>query len=72
MGELTVQGMSNTAWAFARASRSDVALFRTLAGAVEQLVGRFNAQNYANTAWAFAMARQSDAELFRVLARAVV
>ena len=53
------QELANTAWAFAKASQSDVALFRLLASAVERWVSEFKPQELINTAWAFASVVQS-------------
>ena len=70
VGDFNVQGLANTAWAFATASSSDAQVFAALARAAELRLSDFNVQALANTAWAFAMAAQSDAELFRALAAA--
>ena len=53
MGDLNVQDLRNTAWAFARAGQPNAQLFTTLASAAEWCVANFNAQELANTEWAF-------------------
>ena len=55
MSEFTVQGLANTAWAFATVKRSDEKLLMVWARTVERRVNEFNDQGLANTAWAFAM-----------------
>ena len=49
-GDLNVQELANTAWAFATAGQSDVELFTAFAGAAERRLGDFNMQGLANTA----------------------
>ena len=71
MGDFKAQGLANTAWAFATAGQSEVALCRALARAAERLVGDFNAQGLANTAFSFSKEGQSEALLFAALATAV-
>jgi len=53
-----MQGLTNTAWAFATAGQSDALLFAALAKAVQQHVSDFNMQELVNTAWSFATAGQ--------------
>ena len=64
-----MQGLANTAWAFATVSQQDAQLFAALARVAELRLGDFKVQDLANTAWAFATAGQPDAQLFMVLAR---
>ena len=64
-----MQGLPNTAWAFATSGRSNATLFTALARAAEWHVGDFHAQQLANTAWAFATIGESNALLFTALAR---
>ena len=62
LGDFNVQGLANTAWAFATASSSDAQVLAVLARAAAELqLGDFNVQDLGNTAWAFATARQQDA-----------
>ena len=70
MGELNLQNLANTAWAFATAGHMDASLFGALATAAQRCMVAFNSQALANTAWAFATARQDDASLFAALATA--
>ena len=67
LGDLKVQYLANTAWAFATASQSDAQLFAALANMAELRPSNFNMQSLANTAWGFATASQSDAELFWIM-----
>ena len=60
MSDFNVQGIANTAWAFATVRSSDAQLFAALARASEVCMDDLNAQGLANTAWAFATAGQSD------------
>ena len=53
-GDVKVQDLANTAWAFTTASQQDAQLFAALARAAEPRLGDVNLQNLANTAWAFA------------------
>ena len=68
MGDFHLQELTNTAWAFARAGRSDVSLFAALATPAERHMGDFNSQGLANVAWAFATAGRNDASLFAAVA----
>ena len=73
LGDFKVQGLANTAWAFATASQQDAQLFAALARVAELRLGDFevqvselrlgdfNVQGLGNTAWAFATASQQDA-----------
>ena len=61
LGDFEVQGLANTAWAFATASQQDAQLFAALARVAELCLGDFKVQDLANTAWAFATASQQDA-----------
>eukprot|EP00747_Dinoflagellata_sp_TGD_P127966 gnl/TRDRNA2_/TRDRNA2_174464_c5_seq3.p2 gnl/TRDRNA2_/TRDRNA2_174464_c5~~gnl/TRDRNA2_/TRDRNA2_174464_c5_seq3.p2 ORF type:complete len:101 (-),score=10.69 gnl/TRDRNA2_/TRDRNA2_174464_c5_seq3:5-307(-) len=64
------QGLSNTAWAFARTSSSDDKLFTQLARAiiVESQLGEFTPQQLANSAWAFATMTYRNEKLFAAAA----
>lgn len=44
------QDLANTAWAFAKVSRTDASLFAALAKAAAWRIGEFNPQNLANMA----------------------
>ena len=67
------QGLSNTAWAFAKAGHEAPALFDALsAEAVRRQLGAFNAQSLSNTAWAFATAGHASWELFESISAEVV
>ena len=68
VGDFKAQALSNTAWAFATASRSEAQLFAALARTADWRICAFKAQDLANTAWAFATADQKDASLFTALA----
>ena len=70
MSEFSLQGLANTAWAFATAGQHDVSLFAAFATAAERPMCGFNSQELANTAWAFAVVGQNDASLFAALATA--
>ena len=70
MGELNLQNLANTAWAFATAGQMDASLFGAVATAAVRRIGDFNSQALANIAWAFATARQDDASLFAAVATA--
>ena len=65
-----MQGLANTAWAFATVDQLDTKLFCRLAKAAEQRLCEFDAQHLANASWAFAIVSQSDVSLFASLARA--
>ena len=52
LDEFNVQGLVNTAWAFATVGQQDQQLFNALARMAEQRLVQFNAQDLANTAWA--------------------
>ena len=67
---LTRQELTDTAWTFAVAGRSDIPLFATLAGAAESRVWIFDEKGIATLALAFAAAGYSDVPLFASLARA--
>ena len=69
LATFNAQDLAKTAWAFAKAARSDELLFVALARKAQQLLATFNAQDLANTAWAFATAARSDELLFVALAR---
>ena len=56
LGGFKEQELSNTAWAFATTTASNVPSFATLASSVELRINEFTAQTLANTAWAFATA----------------
>ena len=53
-----MQGIANTAWAFATWGHLDQKPFMALASSLELLVSVFNVPGIANTAWAFATAGQ--------------
>ena len=69
LADFTVQGLTNTAWAFATAGHHDASLFDAMAKVAQQRMREFNAQDVAHTAFAFAKVGQFDAELFSALAR---
>ena len=48
-----MQGLANTAWAFAMAGQSDEKLFVALARAAEQHVGNFHEKGLLMTLWVF-------------------
>ena len=50
LGNFNIQGLANTAWAFATASQSDALLFAMLAREAEWRIDDFNAQELSNTA----------------------
>jgi len=54
LGEFNVQGLANTAWAFATVGHQDEQFFQALVRMAEQRLDEFHAQGLANTAWAFA------------------
>ena len=68
MGEITLQDLANTAWAFAKASRANALLFEAPARAAKLHMGVISVQGLANRAWAFATANQVDALLAAALA----
>ena len=68
---MTVQGIANTAWAFATAGQLDAALCAELARVAGRRVCQFKAQDFGNTAWAFATASELDCAVFAPFARAV-
>ena len=53
LGEFIAQDLTNVAWAFPEAIKSDGALLVVWAKASMRHVGEFIAQDLANTAWAF-------------------
>ena len=61
VGVFDLQGLANTAWAFAKVGQSDAQLFTALAREAERRVGDFNPQGLANTAWAFSTVGRADA-----------
>ena len=69
LDQFNVQGLANTAWAFATVGQKDDQLFKALARMAERRLDQFNGQNFANTAWALATVGQQDDQLFKVLAR---
>lgn len=68
------QGIANTAWAFARVRRQEVALFQALAESAVRgsVVWTFKVQELSNTAWAFATVGLSHAKLFEQIAEVAV
>ena len=70
LSEFNVQGLANTAWAFATVNLLDKKLFAALAREAERRVSEFNAQDLANTAWAFATMNRSDEKVFTAVATA--
>ena len=58
MREMDLQGISNTAWAFATAEQPAPALFDALAVQAVPMLGEMAPQDVSNTAWAFATAEQ--------------
>ena len=74
VGDLNMQNLANTAWAFAATKQSDAQLFAALAVAAQHLMCDFNALELANIAWAITIVSWSDALIFmsRVLSSADV
>ena len=70
-GELNAQGLSNTAWAFAKAGHSSPALFAAIETQVAARASELNAQELSNTGWAFAKAGHSSPALFAAIAKQV-
>ena len=56
IADLNAEDLASTAWAFAKAERSDSQLFALLARMAEERARDFNVRNLADTACAFAMA----------------
>ena len=54
LDQFNVQGLANTAWAFATVVQEDVQLLMALARTAERRLEEFKAQGIANMAWAFA------------------
>ena len=50
MGDFKLQGLTNTAWAFAMADKVDASLFAAMAATAGRCVVDFNPQNLANSA----------------------
>ena len=69
-GEVTEQGLSNLAWAFAKAERPAPQLFDAIAAeaARPQRRAKFVPQNLSNIVWAFAKANHDAPQLFDTLA----
>ena len=69
-GEVTEQGLSNLAWAFAKAERPVPQLFDAIAAeaARPQRRAKFVPQNLSNIVWAFAKANHDAPQLFDTLA----
>ena len=67
------QGLSNTAWAFAKAGRASAELFDAIsAKVVRRRLGGFNEQALSNTAWAFATVGHASPELFHAISAEAV
>ncbi|EFJ51245.1 hypothetical protein VOLCADRAFT_87862 [Volvox carteri f. nagariensis] len=63
------QGVSNTAWAFARLGFHSPQLFQALSAAALHKIEGFTAQGLSNLAWAMATAGHVQPRLFEALAR---
>ena len=72
LSDFNLQGLSNTAWAFATAGQSAPALLDAIAVAAVPRLRDFNAQGLANTAWAFATADHAAPVLLDAIAAAAV
>ena len=69
LGDVKVQELANTAWAFATASQQDAQLFAAMARVAELHLGDFKVQGLANTAWAFATTNRQDAQQLAAFSR---
>lgn len=65
------QGLSNTAWAFAKLGYPQPQLFEDLALAAVSCLERFTAQGLSNTAWAYAAAGHYQPQLMKRIAQQV-
>jgi hypothetical protein len=66
-----LQGLSNTAWAFAKLGFSSPVLFEALAEAALGKLDAFTAQGLSNTAWAYATMGHYHPALVQQLAEQV-
>jgi hypothetical protein len=66
-----LQGLSNTAWAFAKLGFSSPVLFEALAEAAVGKLDAFTAQGLSNTAWAYATMGHYHPALVQQLAEQV-
>jgi hypothetical protein len=66
-----LQGLSNTAWAFAKLGFSSPMLFEALAEAAVGKLDAFTAQGLSNTAWAYATMGHYHPALVQQLAEQV-
>ena len=64
LGDFNVQGLANTAWAFATVSQLHAELFAALARAAQQRMGAFDAQELGNIAWSIPTVSESHALMF--------
>jgi RAP domain len=64
------QGLSNTAWAFAKLNHETPKLFEAIARAAQVHFHDFNAQGLANTAWSFATMHHDAPALLNAIANA--
>ena len=67
-GRFTSQGLSNTAWALAKARHVDADLFHALARVIARRAAEFNPQELSNIAWAFATVGHVDVAMLDAVA----
>ena len=68
LSEFNLQGVANTAWAFATVNYRDTELLAALAAAAGRRLNEFNSQEMANTAWALATVNYRGDKLFAAMA----
>ncbi|GMH61520.1 hypothetical protein TrLO_g13383 [Triparma laevis f. longispina] len=69
--DLKPQETANTAWAFAKAGRSDPSLFTSLTKIALKNLNEFNSQELTNFTWAYATVGIGDCDLFSRLANTI-
>lgn len=69
--DLKPQETANTAWAFAKAGRSDLSLFTSLTKIALKNLNEFNSQELTNFTWAYATVGMGDCDLFSRLAKTI-
>ena len=73
LGDLNGQGLSNTAWAFAKGRQAAPELFPGIsAELVSRGLGDFKEQELSNMAWAFATAGHVSPDLFNAISAEAV
>ena len=73
LGGFDAQGLTDTAWAFAKAGHTSTELFNAIsAEVVRRRLEDFNRQHLSNTAWAFAKAGHLSTELSNVISAEVM